>query len=77
MHRKVRLVAVLLVLALLASGAAQAMPLSGGPSPASESGGILARVWEWIASLFRIDGSSGGDYKSIWEGEGSQADPNG
>ncbi|HWM95374.1 MAG TPA: hypothetical protein VN493_31765 [Thermoanaerobaculia bacterium] len=78
MLRKVRLLAVLLTLVLLVSGVAQAMPLQKGLARPSESGGVLVRVWDWIATLFRFERSAPkGDLKSVWEGEGSHADPNG
>ena len=76
MLRKVGLLALVLTLALLASGAAQAMPLAGS-ARVSESHGIVERFWGWIESLFRFGGPSSGQVKSVWEGEGSHADPNG
>ncbi|HET9228788.1 MAG TPA: hypothetical protein VFR31_19065, partial [Thermoanaerobaculia bacterium] len=68
--------ALFLALTLLAAGAAQARPLAGS-TRASESHGVLARVLDWIESLFRIGDASSGQVKSIWEGEGSHGDPNG
>jgi hypothetical protein len=76
MLRKVGLLALLLALTLLASGTAQAMPPAGS-TRASESHGIVERFWDWLDSLFRLDGSSSGRIQSVWEGEGSHADPNG
>lgn len=75
MLRKVGLLALLLVLTLLVSGAAQAMPLAGS-TRASESG-IVDRFWDWFESLFRFGEPSSGQIKSVWEGEGSHIDPNG
>lgn len=77
MLRKIGLLAVILALALLASSAAQAMPLAGS-ARASESGGVVARVWDWIASLFRVDSSpSEGELGATWEGDGTHIDPHG
>lgn len=76
MLRKVGLLALFLALTLLVSGAAQARPLAGS-TRASESHGIVERFWGWIESLFRVGGPSSGQVKSVWEGEGSHADPNG
>ena len=76
MLRKVGLLVLLLALTLLASGTAQAMP-SAGSTRVSESHGIVDRFWDWIESLFRSGGPSSGQIKSVWEREGSHADPNG
>ncbi len=76
MLRRVGLLALVLALTLLASGAAQAMPLAGS-ARVSESHGVVERFWDWIGSLFRFGGPSSGQVKSVWEGEGSHADPNG
>ena len=76
MLRKVGLLALVLTLTLLVSGAAQAMPLAGSLRT-SESHGIVERVWAWFESLFRAGSQSPGQITSIWEGEGSHADPNG
>lgn len=73
MHRKVGLLALLLALTLLVSGAAQAMPLAGS-ARASESG-IVDRFWDWFESLFR--GHSGSQPKAIWAQDSSHIDPNG
>ncbi|HZI72612.1 MAG TPA: hypothetical protein VFD73_01025 [Gemmatimonadales bacterium] len=76
MLRKVGLLTLLLALTLLATGVAQATPLAGSMR-ASESNGIVDRFWDWFQSLFRFGGSSSGEIKSLWEGEGSHAHPNG
>lgn len=76
MLRKVGLFALVLALTLLASGAAQAMPLAGS-ARASQSRAIVDRFWDWIEALFRFGGPSPGEVKSVWEEEGSHADPNG
>jgi hypothetical protein len=74
--RKAGLLALVLALALLASGAAHAAPLAGS-ARTSESHGIVDRFWEWFESFFRSGGPSPGQVKSVWEQEGSHADPNG
>jgi hypothetical protein len=76
MHRKVGLLALVLALTLLASGAAHAMPLAGSARP-SESQGIMERFWGWIESFFRSHSSSAGQLKSIWAQDSSHIDPNG
>ena len=76
MLRKVGLLALVLALTLLVSGAAQAMPLAGS-TRASESHGIVDRFWDWIESFFRFGGPSSGKVKSVWEADGSHLDPHG
>jgi hypothetical protein len=77
MLRKVGLLALVLALTLLVSGAAQAKPLAGS-TRASESQGVMARIWEWIGSFFQVkQGDAGGGMQVIWEEEGSHADPHG
>jgi hypothetical protein len=73
MRRRVRLFAVLLALAVLATGAVQAMPSMVRLARASESEGVLARVWDWLAAIF----TPGGGLKAAWDQEGSHGDPNG
>lgn len=76
MLRKVGLLALVLALTLLVSGAAQARPLAGS-TRASESRGIVDRFWDWIEALFRFGGPSSGQVKSVWAEDGSHLDPNG
>ena len=76
MLRKVGLFALVLALTLLVSGVAQAMPLAGSARP-SESHGVVARIWDWIASLFQGHSASTGQPKAIWAQDGSHLDPNG
>lgn len=76
MLRKVGLLALLLALTLLVSGAAQAVPLAGSARP-SETQGVMARIWDWIESFFRVGGSTSGDVRSTWEADGSHLDPHG
>jgi hypothetical protein len=73
MRRRVRLFAVLLALAVLATGAVQAMPLKAGPVRASESEGVLACIWDWLSAFFIPDSG----LKPAWEQDGSHGDPNG
>lgn len=75
MLRKVGLLALVLVLTLLVSGAAQAMPLAGS-TRASESG-IVDRFWDWIDSLFRGRSASKGQPNAVWGQDSSHIDPNG
>jgi hypothetical protein len=54
MSRTARSIFALLALALfLATGTAQALPSSNGPSPERVSGPIAA-VWDWLASVFDV-----------------------
>lgn len=75
MLRRDRLLAVLLALALLAPGIAQAAPRPEGPARMAESGSFLGRVWSWLTYL--IDGALSKESKSILDGDGSHGDPNG
>lgn len=51
MSRTARSIVALLALTLfLATGTAQALPSSNGPSPERVSG--LGAVWDWLASVF-------------------------
>ena len=72
MLRKVGLLALFLALTLLVSAAAEAMPLAGSARP-SETQGVMARIWDWIGSLFR----GGSAVSSTWEADGSHLDPHG
>lgn len=73
MLRKVRLLAVLLTLVLLVAGAAQALPLKGAGRP-SETGGVFARVWDWVSALLQ---SKEVPLRVLWGQDGSHLDPNG
>ena len=75
MLRKVGMLALCLALTLLAAGAVQARPLAGSPR-AAESEGVMARIWDWVASLFQQGGGPEG-IKSFWEKDSSHIDPNG
>jgi hypothetical protein len=59
MSRKIRLVAALLILSLLALGSLNALPLNHASVPASEGAGTLMAVVDWIASLFTWGGPHG------------------
>ena len=74
MFKRIRVLAVLLALALLAPSIAQAAPRLEDPARISESGGVLGRLWSWLASLV-VSGLV--SHKSIWDTEGSHSDPNG
>lgn len=54
MSRTARSIFALLALTLvLATGTANALPSSNGPSPERVSG--LAAVWDWLASVFDVE----------------------
>lgn len=54
MSRTARSIFALLALTLfLATGTAQALPSSKGPSPERVSG--LGAVWDWLASVFDVE----------------------
>lgn len=76
MLRKVGLLALVLALTLLVSGVAQAAPLAGS-SRASETQGVMARIWDWIQSFFQVEHRGAGGLNVLWEEEGSHADPHG
>lgn len=76
MYRKAGLLALVLALALLASGVAHAAPLAGSVR-ASESHGIVDRFWEWFESFFQGESSSKRGPLAIWAQDGSHIDPNG
>jgi hypothetical protein len=78
MLRRVGLLIVLLALMVLTTGAVQAAPRLAGPKPASESGGVLDRLWGWLSTLLPgAHPSPDGAVKSTWELDGSHLDPNG
>jgi hypothetical protein len=75
MLKRVGLLFVLLTMMVLAAGTVQAAPRMG-PRPASESGGVLDRVFGWLFNLFPT-GPANNPTGVIWEAEGSHWDPNG
>jgi len=75
MFKRIRVLAVLLALALLAPSIAHAAPRLEGPARVSESEGFLVRMWSWLASL--VERSSASQAKAILDGDGSHGDPNG
>lgn len=75
MVKRIRVLAVLLALALLAPAIAQAAPRPEGPARISESGRLLGRVWSWLTSLF--DSGSVNQIKAIVDRDSSHLDPNG
>jgi len=78
MMRRTRVLAVLLALVVLATGAVRAMPSMTRSARVSESEGVLARIWGWLSALFLAEGSISEDgSKAVWEKDGSHGDPNG
>jgi hypothetical protein len=77
MLRRVGLLIVLLTLMVLTTGVVQAAPRMAGPKPVSESGGVLDRIWGWLANLLPTGATSPSGLKSTWDLEGSHWDPNG
>ncbi len=75
MYRKAVL-ALVLALTLLASGTAHAAPLAGS-ARASESQGIMDRLWQWFETFFQGHSSSKGGPQAVWAQDGSHIDPNG
>ena len=75
MVKRTRVLAVLLALALLAPGIAQAAPRQESPAQVSEAGGFLGRIWSWLTSL--LENGLGNQSKAILDGDGSHGDPNG
>jgi hypothetical protein len=77
MSQKIRSAALVLVLSILFVSSAYALPPAhAAAGPRSE--GFLAVAWDWLAALVlpappaRTPGM-----RAIWEGAGSQMDPNG
>ena len=77
MYRKAGLLALVLAVALLASGTARAMPLLAGSSRPAETTGVIAKLWDWFTHLFQRPGVPQGGITSTWEADGSHMDPNG
>jgi hypothetical protein len=82
MSRTVRSIFALLVLIfLLGTGAAQALPSSNGPGPERVSG-TLAAIWDWLASVFEVksgvspvfEASNGNSVPNPHKPTGSQTD---
>lgn len=66
MSRNIRSIAFALLLVLVATSAAQALPLVEGPGS-----GLIDRVLSWFETLLSPN------VTSVWERAGSQMDPNG
>jgi hypothetical protein len=64
MSGKIRITALVLLLAGLLAPAAHAIPR--GAFPVTDTDGLTADLWNWLNRL-----------TAIWEKEGSQMDPNG
>jgi hypothetical protein len=77
MLRRVGLLIVLLAVMIVTTSAVQAAPRLARPEPASESGGVLERLLDWLAHLFPTTPSSPTGVKSAWDLDGSHLDPNG
>jgi hypothetical protein len=75
MFKRIRVLAVLLALALLAPSIAHAAPRLEGPARVSESGGFLVRIWSLLALL--VESGLVNQTKAILDGDGSHLDPNG
>lgn len=71
MSRRMRSLAMVLVLTFGAAGAVSALPLSPRFAAGGERGSLLDRVLGWIGS--RVPAG----LSAIWEGAGSQMDPDG
>lgn len=77
MSRKMRSLAVLVVLALVATGSLGAFPLEATRTQEVRTD-FLVRIWEWLASLIESGGAQTGlEQGQPQEKEGSQMDPNG
>jgi hypothetical protein len=76
MLKRVGLLFVLLTMVVLATGTVHAAPRAAGPRPASESGGVLDRVWGWFSALLHT-GPADNHTRVVWDAEGSHWDPNG
>jgi hypothetical protein len=77
MSRKMRSLAVLVVLVVLATGSVSALPLGDMRTEEGRTG-FLSLVWEWLALLIEPGGAQiDPDQGQPWEKEGSQMDPNG
>lgn len=75
MSRTLRSMSGLLVLTLfLGTGAAHALPSGDGPS-IDRAPGTLVAVWNWVASLFEVDGSFLGVFEASGGNDGGQSLP--
>lgn len=79
MSNNIRRTALVLVLALLATGAVKALPREGRVTPAlPEPAGLFAPLWSWIAELFAPVGPAGENRpRAAWGEAGAEMDPNG
>lgn len=75
MSKRVRWIAVLVAIAFLAAGTAQAMPTMNESPGVSKAGGALDRVLGWFTTL--LNTSSAKKLKGVWGKDGSHLDPNG
>jgi hypothetical protein len=76
MSRKMRSLAVLVVLVVLVTGSVSALPLGDTRTEEGRTD-FLSLVWEWLAVLIEPGSQAGLDQGQPWDKEGSQMDPNG
>ena len=76
MSRKMRSLAVLVVLVVLATGSVSALPLGDTRTEEGQTD-FLSLVWGWLALLIEPGAQAGPEQGQPWEKEGSQMDPNG
>jgi hypothetical protein len=79
MSKNIRRTALALLLTLLATGAAQALPRESRVTPAlPEAGSLFAPLWSWLTELFAPAGLAGESrLTAVWGKEGAEMDPNG
>ena len=75
MSRKMRSLAVALVLAALTTGSIGASPF--GAVGSVGRGDLLSAVWEWLASVLATGSSTPDDLTPSLDKEGPQLDPDG
>ena len=75
MSKRVRWIAVLVAIAFMAAGTAQAMPRMIGSPRVTESRGALVRLLDWLTTF--LDSSAAKKLKGVWGQDGSHIDPNG
>lgn len=76
MSRKLRSLAVAVVLTILATGTVSALPFDVARTEGRTD--FLSLAWEWLASLIDPEGvQQAGPDQGLLDKEGSQMDPNG
>ena len=77
MRRKLSGTVVVLVLALMAGSAAQALPTRPVPAIPGPAG-LLTPLWSWLAGLLTPESpATGATLRSAWAEAGGMMDPNG